>query len=446
MAAQTIEDAIGRLGFGRFQRRLFAVCGLTWAADAAEIFLISFALPGFSEEFDLSSTQAGLVATATFVGMILGAWVWGPVSDRIGRRTGFQATIAIFAVFGIASAFAPGAVWLAVLRALTGFGLGGALPLDFSLFAEFLPRRNRGRWLVLLESCWAVGTIVAAGLAVLIIPTLGWRWLLATSAGAALLVLWVRARVPESPRYLLSVGREQEARRVLATVATTNGLPAIKDELILPPGTRRVPLRALLHPRLRRTTLTLWAVWLGIAFGYYGVFVWLPQVFTDQYDFLAGYRYVFYLALVQLPGYLSAAWLVERWGRRQVLGWYLAISAIGTFAWAAATGVGWVLATAALMSFFSLGAWAALYAYTPEVYPTQLRTSGVGVASGYARVGGAIAPLVGGALFPVSLVLALSVFAASFLISALLVVALAHETRGRPLVDTLEDLSTYAAR
>ncbi|HET7326677.1 MAG TPA: MFS transporter [Nocardioidaceae bacterium] len=438
--AITVQEAIDRAGFGAFQRRLFFVCAVTWAADSAEIFLLSFALPGFVAEFDLTGTQAGLVVTSTFVGMLIGAWFWGALADRIGRRAGFQLTIVVFAVFGLASAFAPSAVWLAVLRFATGFGLGGALPLDFSVFAEYLPTRNRGRWLVLLESFWAVGTIAAAGLALVIMPTLGWRYLLATSAVAAVLVLWARRRVPESARYLVAAGRTDEAREILAQVAKDNGVTATEESLAAPAGgSAAVTPATLLRCGLRRVTLTLWATWFLIAFAYYGIFVWLPQILSEQYGFLDSYLYVFFIALVQLPGYFSAAWLVERWGRLPVLRTYLAISGAATFLWAFSGGSALVLIAAGLMSFFSLGAWAALYAYTPEVYPTQVRATGMGAASGFARVGGVIAPLVGGLLFSVSLFLALTVFAVGFVVAAAVVVSIQREPRGRPLVDTLSE-------
>lgn len=434
-----IQEAIDHAGFGRFQRRLFAVCGVTWAADAAEIFLISFALPQFRAEFDLSTAQAGLVVTSTFAGMLVGAWFWGTISDRIGRRLGFQVTVAIFAIFGLLSALSPNVVWLVVLRAITGFGLGGALPLDFSLFAEYLPSRNRGRWLVLLESFWAVGTVIAAGLGLLIVPNYGWRWLLATSAVAALLVLWVRARVPESARYLLARGRRAEARALLERLAADNGTTLPDETLTLPPAGGRTSLVRLVQGRLRQTTLMLWAVWFLIAFAYYGIFVWLPEIFVERYEFLNSYRYVFYLALIQLPGYFSAAWLVDRWGRKPVLAGYLAAGAVFTYLWALTAGIGLILAAAGLMSFFALGAWAALYAYTPESYPTQLRASGMGIASGYARIGGVIAPVTGGALLSVSLVAALSVFAAAFLLAAVVTALYGTETRDLPLGDTLAE-------
>ena len=434
--AITVETAIDRIGFGRFQQRLLLVCGVTWAADAAEIFLIAFALPQVTRQFGLDGLESGLLATSTFAGMLVGAWFWGAISDRIGRRLGFQLTVAIFALFGFASAFAPDALWLGVLRFLAGVGLGGALPLDFSLFAEYLPRRNRGRWLVLLESFWAVGTVAAAGLAWLLVPAFGWRPLLATSALAVVLVLWIRLQVPESPRYLVTRGRGDEARQVLRRVAADNGRPLPEEPLTLSPGAR-ARIANLFGPGLARDTLGLWGAWLGIALAYYGVFVWLPTILVREgLGFVVTYQWVFFLALVQLPGYFSAAWLVERWGRRRVLATYLTAAAAATYLWSLGSGVAVALVAAGLLSFFVLGAWAALYALTPEVYPTEIRATGMGVASGWARVGGSVAPLVGGLLIPVSLVAALSVFAVSFAFAAASAL-LVSETRGLPLRDTL---------
>lgn len=438
-ASLTIDDAIDRIGFGRFQKRLLGVCGVTWAADAAEVFLIAFALPGFKADFDLSSGQAGLVVSATFLGMLVGAWFWGTLSDKIGRRTGFQITIAIFAIFGLASAFAPSAIWLAALRCLTGFGLGGALPLDFSLFAEYLPRKNRGRMLVLLESFWGVGTLAAAGLAWILVPTLGWRYLLATSAVAAVFVLWVRMRVPESPRWLMTKGREEEARAVLNQIAAENGSPRIDTPLAAPPAAPEVGPADLLRSRLRKITLVNWTAWFLIAFSYYGIFVWLPTILRDEYGFVSTYAYVFFLVAVQMPGYFSAAWLVEKWGRKPTLAVYLTASAAFTFLWAFVSSAAAVMIAAGCMSFFTLGAFAVLYTYTPETYPTTLRTTGMGSASGWARVGGFIAPYVGGLLIDASLTLALSVFALAFIINAGVIGLFAHETKDLDLADTLAE-------
>jgi len=197
-------------------------------------------------------------------------------------------------------------------------------------------------------------------------------------------------------------------------------------------------------PRLRRSTLMLWIAWFCIALAYYGLFTWLPSAFVEQgFSSLQTYQNTFVLALAQLPGYFSAAYLIERWGRRNTLSLYLLASGAFTFLFAVASGFGWVLASAILMSFFSLGAWAALYAWTPELYPTEIRTTGMGWASGMARLAGIFAPILGGFLFGLaatstgSLLNALSLWAAAFVVGGLAVFLLGVKTRRRALSDTV---------
>ena len=436
--AISVQEAVDRIGFGRFQKRLLAVCGVTWAADAAEVLVLGFALPAIIGEFGITPTQGGLTVTATFAGMLVGAWFWGTISDYIGRRTGFQLTVLIFALFGLLSAFAPSWELLLILRFVTGFGLGGALPLDFSLYSEFLPTENRGRNLVILESFWALGTIIAAGLAWLLVPSFGWRPLLASSAVAAALVLWIRRSIPESPRYLAISGRQDEAREILAGIATENGRPAPEQELVTGERQSGTAVAKLWKPGLRRMTLMLWITWFCISLAYYGIFTWLPQAFVAQgFSSLQTYQNTFILALAQVPGYFSAAYLIERWGRRYTLGIYLIASGVFTFLFATVTGFGGLLASAILMSFFALGAWAALYAWTPESYPTEVRTTGMGWASGMARVAGVITPTLGGILFGVALLSALSTWAVAFVVGGIVVFVLGVETRRRALSDTV---------
>ena len=442
VGAVPVQTAIDRIGFGRFQKRLLGVCGVTWAADAAEIFIIAFALPKITEDFGLTTFQSSVVVASTFVGMLAGAWFWGTISDRIGRKRGFTITIGIFAVFGFLSAFSPNMFWLCAFRILAGFGLGGAVPLDFSLFAEYLPTRNRGRWLVILESFWGVGTVVAAGLAWILVPTLGWRYLLGSSAVAGALVFWVRLRIPESPRFLAATGRVDEAEAILGQVARENGVPERDVPHIVPPAdaSDKVEIKRLFEGKLARTTVMLWSTWFFIALAYYGLFSWLPKIFAERgFDVVQTYGYTLLLAAAQLPGYFSAAWLVERWGRKRTFVTYLSIAALCTFVYGTATSLTVLIVAAILMSFFALGAWSSLYAYTPELLPTRMRTTGMGAASGMARVAGVLAPLLGGVLIPVSLGLTLTVYALAFALAALSVAVLGHETRDEALADTVAE-------
>lgn len=437
MQSLTLDEALDRAGFGRFQKKLMVICGLGWAADAMEVLLISFALPAIAQEWNLNAAQKGLLGTAIFLGMLAGAWLWGWLSDRVGRKAGFIGTVAIDSLFGLLSAFAPSFGWLIGLRALTGFGVGGTLPVDYSIFAEYLPAQKRGRYLVLLEAFWALGSILAAGLAWLIVPRLGWRALLAVSALPGLIIFFIRRGIPESPRYLLVKGQREQAAQVLAQVAAANGrdLGAFELQPLAPAPAPRAA--ALWRPGLRRTTLLLWVIWFAISLGYYGVFTWLPAYFRGQgMALLPVYQNSFILALAQLPGYFSAAWLVEKWGRRRTLAFYLAASGLFTYLFALATSLNGVIALGIWMSFFTLGAWGALYAYTPEAYPTALRGTGMGAASGMTRIAGAIAPTLGAALMVgSSFALPLTVYAIAFILGGLAALGLSQETSQKPLQD-----------
>lgn len=437
-AVITYDQAIEQVGFGRFQKKLMVICGLGWAADAMEVLLIAFVLPAIGEEWGLTNTQKGLLGTSVFLGMLVGAWGWGWISDRIGRKTGFISTVAIDSVFGLLSAFSPSFIWLLILRAITGIGVGGTLPVDYSIFAEYLPAKSRGRNLVLLEAFWALGTIAAAGLAWLIVPRLGWRWLLAVSALPGIMIYFIRRSIPESPRYLLVSGKSEDARQVLEQVARENGRDLPAGKILPPPPAPRGKVSDLWSPKLLRTTLLLWILWFSISLGYYGVFTWLPSYFRGMgMELLPVYQNTFILALAQIPGYFSAAFLVEKIGRRVTLAIYLVASGVFTYLFAIATNLPLVVAMAVWMSFFTLGAWGALYAYTPEVYPTTLRTTGMGAASGWTRIAGAIAPTLGAALLGVSLAIPLTVYAVSFIIGGLAAMFLPVETSHEPLQDTL---------
>ncbi|MDD5369056.1 MAG: MFS transporter [Anaerolineaceae bacterium] len=436
MTVLSFEEAIDQIGFGRFQQKLLFICGLGWAADAMEVLLISFALPAIRQEWNLTSAQTGLLGTAIFLGMLVGAWFWGRLSDGIGRKVSFIATVLIASLFGLFSALAPSFVWLLVLRGLTGFGVGGMLPVDYSIFAEYLPAHRRGRYLVLLESFWALGSLLAAGLAWAVVPTLGWRWLFAIPAISAAIVLFIRLYIPESPRFLLVKGKVDQSARILRQVALENGRE-LADFHLKPLISTKSSVGDIWKPVLRRTTFLLWAIWFLISLGYYGVFTWLPNSFKSQgMGLLPVYQNSFILALAQLPGYFSAAYLVERLGRRKTLGFYLIASGLFTFLFAAVTSLNWIVAMGIWMSFFTLGAWGALYAYTPEAYPTILRGTGMGAASGMTRIAGAIAPSLGGILLNYSLLVPLTVFALSYVLAGTAAFFLPGETSQKPLADS----------
>lgn len=434
----TVDEALARGGTGRFQARLLGTFGLVWAADAMQVIAVGFAAPSVAVSFGLDRVTALQIGTLFFLGMFVGAFVFGRIADRIGRRNILILTVAMDAVFGLASVLAQDFTVLLLLRFMTGVAVGGTLPVDYAMMAEFLPPRHRGRWLVWLEGFWAIGTIIIA-LTAWIAASRGvdapWRWIFGVAAFPALIGIVLRIWVPESPMYLVRKGRGAEARAVLDRILRANGAaPLPADARLVVAAVPEGAERSILSPLLRARTLGVLAVWFLVSLSYYGVFVWVPgQLATEGFGFVRGYGFLVVLALAQVPGYALAAWGVEAVGRRATLMGFLILSAAGCglFAWA---GDGAMIAVALIvMSFALLGTWGALYAFTPELYPTHLRGTGMGTASAMARLGGILAPSLLALAFARGFGFAIGVFAVLLLLAAVALLMVRTETRDRAI-------------
>jgi len=444
-AAETFVARLDRVPLNRFHWRLLAISGLGWMFDAMDVLMLSFLLAPIGSEFKLDPGQRGLIGSATFVGMFFGAAVAGRLADRYGRRGIFTATLIVFSLGAALSALAPTYETLLAARVVAGLGLGGELPVAATLVSELSPRSQRGRMIVLLESFWAWGTILAGVVAVTVLPAFGWRGAFAIGALPALYVAYLRRALPESPRYLAERGRTPEADAVVRRIERAGGGALLTlAPIIAPVRAGKTRIAELLGRRYIRRTAMLWILWFGVVLTYYGMFLWIPSLLVARGfdDIRPGQaNMLFFLStLAQVPGYFSAAWLVERWGRKPTLVVYLLGTAVSAYMFGnvgAGTDTGnsgLVLLWLSLLSFFNLGAWGVVYTITPELYPTSVRATGAGVAAAVGRVGGIIGPY----LTPV-LVTAIAVngtfavFMALLVITAVAVAVLGEETRGRSL-------------
>jgi putative MFS transporter len=444
MSAETFVARLDRVPLNSFHWKLLVTSGLGWMFDAMDVLLIGFLVGPITKEFTLAPTQVGLVASAGFVGMFLGAAISGRLADRYGRRVVFQATLVLFSIGAVLSAVAPTFETLLAARIVAGLGLGGELPVVATLVSEFSPRAQRGRMIVLLESFWAYGTILAGLVALFVLPQFGWRGAFVVGALPALYVAYLRSALPESPRYLAERGRNAEADAVVRRVERAGGASLLTlGAAIAPARSGRASIADLWKPRYARRTAMLWILWFGIVFTYYGIFLYVPTLLTARgLSEVRSNEFFFFSTLAQVPGYFSAAWLVERWGRKPTLVTYL----LGTAAAALLFGTSETGAIAfvalALLSFFNLGAWGVVYTYSPELYPTAVRATGAGVAAAVGRLGGIIGPFLTPVLVPALGQSGVFVmFMVVLLVTALNVRLLAEETKGR----SLEEISGVVA-
>ncbi|MDM9621699.1 MFS transporter [Rhizobium sp. S96] len=432
MAGISMDEALDRAGTGAFQRRLMGIFGLVWTADAMQVLAVGFTAAPIAATFGLTVPQALQTGTLFFLGMLIGAVVFGRLADKVGRRYVLILTVACDALFGTLSIFAPDFTSLLVLRFLTGLAVGGTLPVDYAMMAEFLPAKSRGRWLVALEGFWAIGTLIVAlaawGFSVAGVQD-AWRYIFGVTAVPALLGLTLRFFVPESPLYLLRTGRAEDAKAIVNRVLTLHGKAplAARDEIVAAPHAAG---EGIFSGPLRRRSLLILAIWFLVSISYYGVFTWMPaKLAGDGFGFVRGYGFLVFVALAQVPGYILAAYGVEAWGRKPTLIGFCLLSALGCLLFVLSGSDVLIGASLLIMSFALLGTWGALYAYTPELYPTASRATGMGAAGAMARLGGLLAPSLMAFVVAEGLGVAIGLFAGLLVIAAIAATAIDAETR-----------------
>lgn len=435
----TRSQRLDRLPFSKQHGRLLFGSGVGWALDAMDVGLVSFILAALAVQWSLSPGELSAIASIGFVGMAVGASLGGLLADRIGRRQVFALTLLVYGLATGASALVTGLGILLVLRFLVGLGLGAELPVASTLVSEYAPARIRGRVVVALEAFWALGWLAAAVIGYLVVPSsdAGWRWAFALGMIPAAYAIVVRWGLPESVRFLERQGRHAEAESAVRRFEASAGVgaptgPAPAAAVEKPPAR----WTTLFSPDNRRRTIALWLTWFGTNFAYYGAFIWLPTLLVASgFTLVKSFEYTLIITLAQLPGYAVSAILIEKWGRRPTLTTFLAGSALSAVAFGLADSVPTILAAGMALSFFNLGAWGALYAVTPEVYPTDLRATGAGSAAAFGRLASIIAPL----LVPLlrsstGLTGLFVVFALAFTVAAVAALAL-PEWRGKALED-----------
>ena len=516
----TVEQAIDYIGFGKFQMVFLAVTGLSWLCDAMEMMLLSFIGPAARCEWRLTTTQASSLTSFVFLGMGFGAPGFGMFADRKGRLFSLRCSTGLTLLAGVGSALAPTFSALCFARMVVGFGLGG-VPVAYNLCAEFLPSKKRGVYLSSLEFFWSFGSMISALLAWTILPKSSWRTLLGATVSPLILLGVLLVWMPDSPMYLASKGKMEEAERTLRFIAKMNRKPlpvgvlkvqekdkgkreewldrrlSMDEEMSTettagassprPPQREMtslqgnmytddeyslsffssmkgyvwnrtpVKMQRLLVPKFRKTTMSLWFLFFSVAFLYYGL-VLLTTTLKLMDDDSGGarknldpstvvclahnspdltnadYRDITLSAFSELPGMISAMVCIDTLGRKKsmILGFVVAAVCFIPVMQSAKRDV--ITAFLAIARSSSMAAFTVLFAYCSEVYPTQIRGTGVGVSNTFSRFAGMIVPL-----FAVDLVrngaeeFVLFLFGFIAIVSAFVVSRLERETKGQHL-------------
>ncbi|KAL1597482.1 hypothetical protein SLS59_007513 [Nothophoma quercina] len=444
--AKVINKALQDMGMGRYQWELFALCGGGWMADNLWLQGVALTLPQLSVEFGVSETEVRYTTLALFLGLCIGASFWGTASDIIGRRLAFNFTLFLAGVFGLASGGGPNWIGTCALYACIGLGVGGNLPVDGALFLEFLPQTS-GSLLTLLSVFWPVGNLIASLLAWAFIPNfscssdtplgqcakednMGWRYLV-LSLGAITAAMFVCRfflfHLYESPKFLLSRGRQAEAVATVYGIAHYNKTTTwLTDDILNYVGGDQevtqedvglsmfeIVKRSLSRFSLKRfaalfenrtlaiSTCLLWFQWTTVGMGYPLFNAFLPQYLANSggdvtNDVATVYRNYAITAIVGVPGSIFACYTVDLKyiGRKGTMAFGTVVTGVFVFVFTISSDSDFQLAFTCLEAFFQNIMYGVLYAYTPEVFPAPIRGTGTGMSSFLNRLAGLCAPIV----------------------------------------------------
>jgi putative MFS transporter len=407
-----IGDVVDNLPFSRKYYIALAATMLAFMFDAFDTQIMALALPSVLDEWNLTAVVGGFIGSAALWGMAVGALTFGFISDVYGRRIVMMITVLGIGLFTGLSAFSGSFEMLIVFRFIGGLFMGAMIPIDLAYIAEIAPKRRRGLLMAALGMTWPVGTILAALSAGAILPTVGWRWLFVVGVIPAFVALYIRRKVPESPRWLAKKGRYEEAivaaRRLGAHIDSIDDIDTTAES---DAGQKRSALKAFKVlfnlEYLRRTIGAALATFFYQA-ATYGWSVWVPTILMTVlgYPINSAIGAVVLIYAVSVGGRLFFTLTADRLPRR--LAFVLAYTFMGLAALAMSgllglgAEFGWLFLAVMLVYQFALDT-NPMQVWVAELFPTEVRGLASSFASTIGRIGAATAPIIFGALMTADL-------------------------------------------
>jgi len=398
--ATSAFDWLDGLKFNRFHRRLLILCSLVCIFAGYNSQIIAYIVPSALREWRLTPVKAGTMISYGFLGLMVGAAGFGLVSDRIGRKKSIMIVVAVFSVFNSAAYFAPNFEVFCLLRFLAGVGIGGAVPLTITLLSEFAPAGVRARILTASGGSFTIGWALAGIIAMGVIPQFGWRMVLLIGVLPIFLLPALRAHLPESVRFLIVKKRHDDAIREVQRIEKLSGIEprAWGPEAFTQAGPlSNAGFRDLFRPGLKVMTVLVWGTYLFSMLALYGLSTWLPALLASSgFSLVKSYSFGIVQSLGAFVGGYLLGCLMDAVGRKPGLCLSFFLGGLSLFLFSAVTSDLVLYVAGAATGIFLVSIPAALHVVAGEIYPTRIRSSGLGSAYAIGRVGSITGPIIGG--------------------------------------------------
>jgi putative MFS transporter len=420
------------------------IVGAATLFDGVDTLAIAYVLPVLVGAWHLTPVSAGILISAGYGGQLVGGILSGWFAERVGRRRTMQYTVAAYAILSLLCAVSWSYSSLLVFRTLQGLGLGGEVPVAAVYINELAQARNRGRFFLFYEQSYSAGRLLAALLGVWMVVNLGWRYMFLIGGLPAILVIFLRQGLPESPRWLVGHGKIEEARRVLNEIeshARVQNVEPLEWRAEEPtPSSRKSDWRELFSAAYRTRTFSTWILWFSAFLLLNGLSNWVPTLYTTVFHLSVktALRYGALSSLCGFAGCVAVAFLIEWTGRRlwYVLAFFFAgLACLGVW-YLDASPVVAVLTLTSVTAFFVNSIAMVVFLHTPEIYPTRMRALATSAASSWLRVASITAPaFIAFAMGRTSLAVVFLGLGSVAWVAAIVAAMFTVETKGRVLED-----------
>ena len=402
-----INRHIDEARFGNLHLKIIIACAILLIVDGYDVFIYGVVLPQLMDQWGLTAPQAGSLASWALFGMMSGALFFGPLGDRIGRKTCITICFALFSAATFVNGFATTPIMFGALRFLAGLGCGGLMPNAVALTNEYAPKRMRSTLVALMFSGYAVGGMAAAGLGIWLLPLFGWQAMFFAAAVPLVLLPLVLRGLPESAGFLVRQGREEQARAILQRLSPGQRLDG---PLLQPQGVAaQTSIAALFQHNRTLGTLSMWLCFFCCLLMVYALGSWLPQLMRSAgYSLGSSLSFLLALNFGGMFGAIAGGRLADRFGLPQVVIAYFLLGAICI----SLLGLNGPMPILYLLIFVAgagtTGTQILLYASVADFYDLSVRSTGLGWASGMGRVGAIVGPMLGGVLLAAQLPMTLN--------------------------------------
>lgn len=447
MIKSSISSVIDRLGVSKYTYVIYVLVGLALFFDGYDYMIVAYTMPQMAKEWGLSKVQTGSLASWSVIGLLIGGLIAGIVSDRIGRKKTLAFFVAFYSLLTLPIYFVHSFEAFALLRIISGIGIGACIPIAITMMSESAPTNYRGFFISSIMAFYVFGWVVAGIVAIYVVPLFGWRVCFLTGGLPAFYALIVLLKLPESPHWLLGKGREKEAielikRMEIAANAEAGEWPP--GSIVAPPSPKKVGVSALFSPEYRKATLTLWIIYFMGSVVIYGITSWLPTLLVGKgYGLVKGYSFAVLQNVFGMIGGLVTGFAADVFGRRKnvIFGWVF--TAVVILLLGIATSQGQVVVCGMLVGLAMNWGLSGTQPLLAEAYPTEFRNTGVSWAQSFGRVGGFLSPILAGYIqqLGVGFTGTFVFFAIAAVIAALVALFFVTETKGK----SIESIATAKA-